>query len=205
MGEKSVLSFGGFLSRFCTTFDVFWFKRWKLVKMKVQTIPHPPVYMLEPFWPSDMELYIEQVLFLTIFLEKNRTCSIYSSMTVGRKGTNIYTGGCAIVWAFISTIFHLLNRNTSKVVQNRDRDPPKKARFSLYTVQFMSCEFSLSGHTLWLARHGKDAKNAPFCSKQRPWHELAQKYNNNRGWLHCGTLHWKEGNISTFALNSSLV
>ena len=41
-------------------------------------------------------------------------------MTVGRKGANIYIGGCAIAWAFISTIFHLSNRNTSKVVQNRD-------------------------------------------------------------------------------------
>ena len=41
-------------------------------------------------------------------------------MTVGQKGANIYTGGCAIAWAFPFTIFHLLNRNTSKVVQNRD-------------------------------------------------------------------------------------
>lgn len=89
-------------------------------------------------------------------------------MTVGRKGSNVYTGGCGIVWAFISTIFHLLNQNTSKVVQNRDRDPKGKACFSLHTVQFMSCEFSFSGDTLWLAKHGKGAKNALFCSKQRP-------------------------------------
>ena len=55
-------------------------------------------------------------------------------MTVGRKGANIYTGGCAIAWAFISTIFHLLNRNTSKVVQNRDSRTQKEesALFSPY-------------------------------------------------------------------------
>ena len=47
-------------------------------------------------------------------------------------------------------------------------------------VQFTSCKFSFSGDTLWLARHGKDAKNVPSCSKQRPWHELAAKYNNSR-------------------------
>ena len=41
-------------------------------------------------------------------------------MTVGWKGANIYTGGCAIAWAFAFTIFHLLNQNTSRVVQNRD-------------------------------------------------------------------------------------
>ena len=127
-------------------------------------------------------------------------------MTVGRKGANIYTGGCAIAWAFISTIFHLLNRNTSKVVQNRDRDPPKKARFSPYTVQFMSCEFSLSGHTLWLARHGKGAKNVVFCSKQRPWHELAAKHNNNRQVALWHPTLKKRGKYQHLgALNSSLV
>ena len=41
-------------------------------------------------------------------------------MTFGRKGSNIYTGGCAIAWAFMFTIFYLLNQNTSEVVQNRD-------------------------------------------------------------------------------------
>ena len=44
-------------------------------------------------------------------------------MTVGRRGSNIYTSGCAIAQAFIFTIFHLLNRNTSKVVRNWDTCP----------------------------------------------------------------------------------
>ena len=38
-------------------------------------------------------------------------------MTVGRKGANIYTSGCATARAFIFINFHLLNRNTSKVTQ----------------------------------------------------------------------------------------
>ena len=38
-------------------------------------------------------------------------------MTVGRKGANIYTGGCATARAFIFINFHLLNRNTSKVTK----------------------------------------------------------------------------------------
>ena len=41
---------------FCTIFDVFWFKRWKMLKMKAQAIAHPPVYMLAPFRPTVMEL-----------------------------------------------------------------------------------------------------------------------------------------------------
>ena len=137
---------------------------------------------------------------------RKSTCSIYSSMTVGRKGANIYTGGCAIAWAFIFTSFHLLNRNTSKVVQNRDTGTQRKTRFSPHMVLFTSCEFSFSGDTLRPAKHGKDAKNALFCSKQRPWHELAAKYNNSRlVALWHPTLKKEEVNISTFALNSSLV
>ena len=138
---------------------------------------------------------------------RKSTCSIYSSMTVGRKGANIHTGGSAIAWAFIFTIFHLLNRNTSKVVQNRDSQTQRrKACFSPHVVQFTSCEFSFSGDTLWLAKHGKGAKNVVFCSKQRPWHELAAKYNNNRLVALWHPTLKKRGKYQYLgALNSSLV
>ena len=140
---------------------------------------------------------------------RKSTRSIYSSITVGQKGSNIYTGGCGIAWAFIFNIFDLLNQNTSKMVQNRDRNPKggKHAFLPIWVCYLHLCEFPFSGDTLWLAKHGKDATNVPFCSKQRPWHELAAKYNNSRLVLRCGTLHWKkEVNISTVvALNSSLV
>ena len=77
----------------------------------------------------------------------------------------------------------------------------KHAFLPIWWVLFTSCEFPFSGDTLWLAKHGKDATNVPFCSKQRPWHELAAKYNNSRLVLRCGTLHWKkEVNISTWVL-----
>ena len=38
-------------------------------------------------------------------------------MTIGQKGANIYTSGCATARAFIFINFHLLNRNTSKVTK----------------------------------------------------------------------------------------
>ena len=55
-GEKHAFLLWVWLSRFCTTFDVFRFKRWKMVKMNAQAIAHPPVCRLAPFRPTVMEL-----------------------------------------------------------------------------------------------------------------------------------------------------
>lgn len=70
---------------------------------------------------------MEQVQFFFRKIVKKSTCSIYSSMSLGQKGSNVYTGGYGIAWASIFTLFHLLNQNTSKVVRNRDRNPPKES------------------------------------------------------------------------------
>ena len=135
------------------------------------------------------------------------TCSIYSSAPLGRQGPKTKTSGCAIARAFQIISFDLLNRNTSKVVQNRDSQTQRrKACFSPHMVQFTSCEFSFSGDTLWLAKHGKGAKNVVFCSKQRPWHELAAKHNNNRLVALWHPTLKKRGKYQHLgALNSSLV
>ena len=52
-----------------------------------------------------------------IFFKGKWTCSIYSSVPLGRQGPKTKTSGCAIARAFIFTRFDLLNRNTSKVTQ----------------------------------------------------------------------------------------
>ena len=70
---------------------------------------------------------------------KKSTCSIYSSMPLGWKGSNIYTHGCGIARAFIFTIFELLNRNTSKMVQNRDTHSltKKKSAILLHPASYL--------------------------------------------------------------------
>ena len=110
-------------------------------------------------------------------------------MTVGRKGTNIYIGGCAIVWAFMFTIFHLLNRNTSKVVQNRDSQPKggKRAFLPIWCnsclVNFLSLRIPYG-----LQSMEKVQRMPPFAENKGHDMNLPQSITIT-GWLHCGTLH----------------